>query len=68
LVRVKSTAFTGGLGNATIATAELGGSLLVALLALVAPLLTLLVVIVLLWLAFRWWQRMSQKRQASLPD
>jgi hypothetical protein len=68
LVRAKSTAFTGGLGNATIATAELGGSRLVALLALGAPLLTLLAFIVGLWLAFRWWQRISQKRQASLPD
>ncbi len=65
LVRAKSTAFTGGLGNSTIATAEFGGSLLVALLALAAPLLTLLAVIVLLWLALRWRQRISQKRQAS---
>jgi hypothetical protein len=50
LVRAKSTAFTGGLGNPVIATAEFGGSLLVSLLALAAPLLTLLAVVLLLWL------------------
>src|SRR3990172_8709406 len=61
LVRAKSTAFTGGLGNSTIATAELGGSLLVALLALAAPLFTLLAIIVVLWLAFRWWRRIARK-------
>jgi len=65
LVRAKSTAFTGGLGNAAVATAELGGSLLVALLALVAPLLTLLAIIVLLWLVFRWWRRTTRKGQTS---
>ena len=64
LVRAKSTAFTGGLGNAAIATAELGGSLLIALLALAAPLLTLLLVVALLWLAFRWWQRLSKNSKS----
>jgi hypothetical protein len=42
---------TGTIGNPVIATAELGGSLIISLLALAAPLLTLLIVIVLLWLA-----------------
>ena len=37
MLRAKSTLFTGGLGNLVIATAELGGALLVSLLALAAP-------------------------------
>ena len=65
LVRAKSTAFTGGLGNPVVATAEVGGSLLVSLLALAAPVLTLAAVVLLLWLAFRWLRRMSRSGQPS---
>ncbi len=61
LVRAKSTAFTGGLGNPVIATAEFGGSLLVSLLALAAPLLTLVAIVVVLWLGLRWLRLMSRK-------
>jgi hypothetical protein len=53
LLRAKSTVLTGGIGNPVIATAELGGSLLISLLALAAPLIALLVVAVFLWLAIR---------------
>jgi hypothetical protein len=53
MLRAKSTLFTGGIGNAVIATAELGGALLVTLLALAAPLAALAVVIFFLWLAIR---------------
>jgi hypothetical protein len=65
LVRAKSTIFTGGLGNPAVATAEFGGSLLVSLLALAAPVLTLAAVVLLLWLALRWLRRMSNSRQPS---
>jgi hypothetical protein len=53
LLRAKSSVLTGGLGNPVIASAELGGALLVSLLALAAPLAALAVVIVFLWLAIR---------------
>jgi hypothetical protein len=53
LLRAKSTLFTGGLGNAAIATAEFGGSLFMSLLALTAPFIALLVVVLVLWLAIR---------------
>jgi hypothetical protein len=53
LLRAKSTVFTGGLGNAAIATAEFGGSLFMSLLALAAPFIALLLVVVVLWLAVR---------------
>jgi Domain of unknown function (DUF4126) len=47
VVRAHSTMMTGTLGNPAVATAELGGSLIVSLLALVAPLLTALVIVVM---------------------
>jgi uncharacterized protein DUF4126 len=51
MLRAKSTMLTGGVGNAVISSAELGGALLVSLLALTAPLAALGVVIFFLWLA-----------------
>jgi hypothetical protein len=65
VLRAKSTVLTGTLGNPVIATAEVGGSLLVSLLALVAPLLTLVVIIVLLWLGFRWFRQLSRRPRPS---
>jgi hypothetical protein len=53
ILRAKSTVLTGGIGNSAIATAELGGALLITLLALAAPLAALGLVIFLLWLAIR---------------
>ena len=53
MLRAKSTVLTGGIGNVVIASAELGGALLVSLLALAAPLTALAVVIFFLWLAIR---------------
>jgi hypothetical protein len=53
MIRAKSTILTGGVGNVVISTAELGGALLVSLLALVAPLVALGVVIFFLWSALR---------------
>jgi hypothetical protein len=57
--------FTAGVGNPVIATAELGGSLLVSLLALAAPLLALLVVIAFLWLAMRVIRRIARSASSS---
>jgi hypothetical protein len=53
MLRANSTVLTGGLGNLVIATAELGGALLVSLLALAAPLAALALVLLFLWLAIR---------------
>ena len=65
LLRAKSTVLTAGVGNPVIATAELGGSLLVSLLALAAPLVALLVVIVFLWLAMRLIRRIARSARSS---
>jgi Domain of unknown function (DUF4126) len=53
LLRAKSTVLTGGVGNAVISTAELGGALLLSILALAAPLAALGVGIFFLWMAIR---------------
>jgi hypothetical protein len=65
LLRAKATIFTGGIGNPVIATAELGGSLLVSLLALAAPFITLLVVAVFLWLAVRLIRQITRRARPS---
>jgi Domain of unknown function (DUF4126) len=65
LLRAKSTVFTAGLGNAALATAEVGGALIVSLLALAAPLAALLVVGVLLWLAVRLLRKISRRADQS---
>ncbi|HJS21021.1 MAG TPA: DUF4126 domain-containing protein [Steroidobacteraceae bacterium] len=51
LLRAKSTVTTGGLGNAVIATGELGGSLVTSLLALFMPLVALAFVVLFCWLS-----------------
>jgi hypothetical protein len=68
LVRAKSTVMTGTLGNPAVATAELGGSLIVSLLALIAPVVTALAIIVLLWLAIRWVRGLSRERRPTKPQ
>ena len=63
MLRANSTVWTGGFGNAVIATAELGGALLVPLLALAAPLAALAAVVLLLWLAIRLLRRLRRAPQ-----
>ena len=65
ILRAKSTIVTGGLGNPVIATGELGGSVLLSLLALAAPLAAVAVVILLLWLAFRLIRRQYRGTQRA---
>jgi len=72
MLRAKSTILTGGIGNAVIATAELGGALLVTLLALAAPLAALGVVIFFLWLSIRllrhlFWRTIRNKKAEIIP-
>jgi hypothetical protein len=61
LLRVKSTALTGGLGNPVISTAELGGALGFSLLALLAPMLAVAVLALFCWFAVRFVRRMFRK-------
>ena len=53
ILRAHSTAWTGGLGNSVIATAELGGALLISSLALTIPVAAIALVILFLCPAIR---------------
>jgi hypothetical protein len=68
LLRAKSTAMTAGLGNHVIATGELGGALLVSLLALVAPLAAVGVVALFCWFAVRLVRRLFRKDRPAAPS
>ena len=61
MLRAKSTVFTGGLGNFVISTAELGGAVLLPLLALAAPVAALILVVLFLWLAVRLFRPLVSK-------
>jgi len=65
ILRAKSTVFTGGFGNPVIATGELGGSVLLSLLALAAPLAAFAMVILILWLALRLIRRQRRGTQRA---
>src|SRR5215813_5447437 len=58
MLRAHSTVLTGGLGNSVIATAELGGALLISFLALAAPAAAIALVILFLWLSIRLFHRL----------
>ena len=70
MLRLKSTAFTGGLGNSAIATGELAGAGIVSTLALVAPFVAVAVMIAFAWLAIRFVRRLVRRpREAGgAPD
>jgi len=64
LLRAKSTAFTGGLGNPVVATGELGGALLVSILALFLPLAALALVVLFCVFAVRFVRRLFRRSPA----
>jgi hypothetical protein len=64
-LRAHSTALTGGLGNPVIATAELGGALLMSLLALMIPAVAIALVILFLWLAMRLLRRSFRRADST---
>ena len=71
LLRAKSTVTTGGLGNAVIATGELGGSLLTSLLALFMPLVALAFVVLFCWVSVKFIRRLfrgTSRAQSADPD
>jgi hypothetical protein len=53
LARATSTATTGGLGNPLFATIELGGAVMTSIMALVAPIVLALLIMVTLWLVVK---------------
>jgi hypothetical protein len=64
-LRAGSTATTGGLGNPLVAAAELGGSVFTSILAVLAPLVALLAVILGIILVYRAASRVAGRRRQS---
>lgn len=62
VLRLKSSAATAGFGNPILATLELAGAVLVALLAVLAPLLALALAVLIVWMVAR---RVSARRLAN---
>lgn len=67
-LRANSTAWTGGLGNPVIATAELVGALAVSFLAMVAPAVAIALVILFLWLAIRLLRHLLRGARSSAQE
>jgi hypothetical protein len=66
VLRAKSTVGTAGLGNPVISTGELGGSLLISIVALLVPILALACVLLLLaWLLRRWWRARARPGEGA---
>lgn len=66
LLRAKSGALTGGLGNPVVATGELGGALGLSALAIFLPLIAIVAVAALAWFAWRTGRRFLRRRRE--PD
>jgi hypothetical protein len=67
LLRLKSSAFTAGVGNPVLATGELVGSLALSALALLAPLLAAAVVVLVLVVSTRRLVRLLRERSRIKP-
>jgi hypothetical protein len=65
LIRAHSTVLTGGLGNSVIATAELGGAILISFLALAVPTAAIALVILFLWFAIRLLHRLFRGSRST---
>lgn len=67
VLRAKSTAFTGGLGNPALSTLEMFAAGTVAVLALLAPFVALAVVALFCWGAMRLARRLLRRGNAARP-
>ena len=65
ITRGASTATTGGVGNPAVSTAELGGSILTAVLAIFSPIVAGILVLILLYFTIRTIVRFFKQRAAK---
>ncbi|MGC6456012.1 MAG: DUF4126 domain-containing protein [Coraliomargaritaceae bacterium] len=66
ITRSASSATTGGLGNPAVSTAELGGAVLTAVLAILVPVVAGLLVVVLVFFAVRAWLRHLRRKRSQI--
>ncbi len=67
MLRAKSTAFTGGLGNPVLSTFEMFAAGTVTVLALVVPVLAVALVALFCWVAVRLARRFIRRRENAAP-
>ena len=67
ILRAHSTALTGGLGNFVISTGELGGAVLITVLALAAPVAAIALVVLFLLAAIRLVRRLLRRERSGGP-
>ena len=65
ILRAHSTVLTGGLGNFVISTAQLGGAILISLLALAAPAAAIALVVLFLLIAMRLLRQFLRSEKSS---
>lgn len=63
-LRIASTATTGGLANPIVSTVEHTGALIVAVVAIVVPVLALILTAIVMALAIRWYLNRRHQAQA----
>ena len=68
LARLKSGTMTAGLANPVVATAELAGSVVTSILAVLAPLVAVLLIVLLLWWIYRTTRRVFFGRNERQPS
>ena len=68
LARAKSTTLTAGLGNPILSTFEALGAVMVAVLALVSPLIALALVVGVCWLIVRVVRRHLRRNQGPAAN
>ena len=67
LLRAKSTAFTAGLGNPVVSTLEMFASIIISLLALLAPLAAIALVVAICWITVRLVRRFLRDKKVARP-
>jgi hypothetical protein len=64
VLRLESTVTTGGLANPLVATTELAGSVVTSVLAIIVPAVAIVLVLVVLYVAYRVSRRLLRRRTA----
>jgi membrane protein implicated in regulation of membrane protease activity len=63
-VRPASTTLTAGAGNPVLSLAEDAASVVLSILAVLAPLVGVLLLLVVVAVAVLWWRRVTRRRRA----
>jgi hypothetical protein len=67
LLRLKSTALTGGLGNPVVATGEAAGSVLTSIVSIMLPIVAVAAIGVMLIFLIRWRSRTGRRETGDVP-